>query len=202
LDELNYRKMLAEATKTEEGRADPSAFDRVVPAGITSSKAYLFVALHMDGGGTRSTQDMYRLNRRLGEPVRIIERMRGNRGELDAYVAEDIGSAPPAAGTDCRLVACTSGQLAEHDLSQWTLRLTGADELVSIDGSKFDTGGLLMPRACISSNSREVSVAIAWRGTGKIIDGSDSDCGKSSALYGPENEQRRVLVLTTYIGRT
>ncbi len=132
----------------------------------------------------------------------IIERMRGNRGELDAYVAEDIGSAPPAAGTDCRLVACTSGQLAEHDLSQWTLRLTGADELVSIDGSEFDAGGLLMPRACISSNSREVSVAIAWRGTGKIIDGSDSDCGKSSALYGPENEQRRVLVLTTYIGRT
>ena len=83
LDELNYRKMLAEATKTEEGRADPSAFDRVVPAGITSSKAYLFVALHMDGGGTRSTQDMYRLNRRLGEPVRIIERMRGCCAHID-----------------------------------------------------------------------------------------------------------------------
>ena len=94
LQELDYRKMLAEAAQAEHaGKSqqdqsedpppDALAFKRVVPAGITSSAAYLFVALHMDGGGTRSTQDVYRFSRELGEPLRIIENLRGCCAHID-----------------------------------------------------------------------------------------------------------------------
>lgn len=100
LDELDYRKMLLQASNEEhaqrvaDGQADgpapdASTFNRAVPAGITASKSYVFVALHTDGGGTRSTQDVYRFNRRLGEPVRIIQRLRGCCAHIDIEILND-----------------------------------------------------------------------------------------------------------------
>ena len=130
----------------------------------------------------------------------ILERIRSNPGELESYLVEEVGERALAAGLDCRLMSCSNSQLAVHDLHEWSSHLTGAGELVSIDGTDRNAGGLAMARACVRRSSRIVTVAIAWRGTNRLAGDSESDCGESSSVYGAGNEGRRLLVMTTYIG--
>jgi type IV pilus assembly protein PilV len=133
----------------------------------------------------------------------ILERMRSNPGEIAAYVAADVGdtSSPPATpGTDCAAATCTPAQLAAHDLYDWYQLLIGASESIDIAGTASNAGGLVEPRACISDVSGLVTVAIAWRGVNEMTNPAESDCGDGDGLYGTSDAQRRLLVMTTYIG--
>lgn len=130
----------------------------------------------------------------------IFARMRSNQSQIAAYVIEEAGAHVVPMVTDCRLAPCSSGELAAFDLVDWTSRLAGAFETISIDDRIRQTGGLVLPRACIRNNAGTVSVSIAWRGVSKLVSRDGSDCGGSSGLYGPGNEQRRLLVMTSYFG--
>ena len=130
----------------------------------------------------------------------IIERMRSNPEQLDAYVVTDLGSASVSYTTDCNVSACTPEALAERDLWEWNEMLQGTSEKITIDGVESNAGGLVASRACITHDAGNISVAIAWRGVSELTNPADSDCGESSGLYGVDNVQRRLLVMTTYIG--
>jgi type IV pilus assembly protein PilV len=129
----------------------------------------------------------------------ILERMRGNAGELAAYVVSDLGAAPYLAGANCMLQPCSPRQLAQSDIREWNALLSGYTELVTTDGLVIPGGGLVDPRACISSSGGKVQVAIAWRGALELANSTRSACGESSGRYGTENELRRLLVMTTYV---
>ncbi len=130
----------------------------------------------------------------------IVARMRSNGGGLTSYVVNEVGDKTLAYDKNCHVDSCTNVQLAEYDLFQWTSYLRGEAELVDIDGTLIRTGALVSPRACISSDAGAIEVTIVWRGSNKMTTDTRSDCGKSSGLYGMGNEQRRLLVMTTYIG--
>lgn len=130
----------------------------------------------------------------------ILERMRANAGQLDAYAVNAVGQQALPFPTDCRLATCSAAQLAAFDLSAWTSRLSGETESVTIDEQILNSGGLVSPRACIHYSQGRVEVAIAWRGFGTINFDSESDCGINLGLYGSADELRRLLVMKTYIG--
>jgi len=77
--------------------------------------------------------------------------------------------------------------------------LNGAAERISADGLVYSAGGLVDARGCISNIAGRVTVAIVWRGFHELANYEGSDCGVSSGLYGVDNLQRRVLVMTTYV---
>lgn len=129
----------------------------------------------------------------------IIERMRSNPAQLDTYVVTDLGSTAVSFTTDCNLASCSPAALAERDLYEWNELLKGASEQVVIDGLTSNAGGLVDSRACITNDAGNIQVAIAWRGVTEMTNPAESDCGDSSGLYGDENKQRRLLVMTTYI---
>ncbi len=129
----------------------------------------------------------------------IIERMRSNPGELDNYAVADLGSAAVTYTTDCNLASCTPAALAERDLYEWNELLKGASEQVVVEGLTSNAGGLVDSRACITHDAGNIQVAIAWRGVNEMTNPTESDCGDASGLYGDENKQRRLLVMTTYI---
>ena len=130
----------------------------------------------------------------------ILTRIRSNPAEIASYIVEGAGANVSSISTDCRLERCTNTELAAYDISQWVALMLGSAETVTIDGEELPTGGLLTPRACIRNNFGEVSVAIVWEGVNKLASGDAPKCGASSGLYGPGDEQRRSLVMTTYIG--
>jgi type IV pilus assembly protein PilV len=130
----------------------------------------------------------------------IIERMRSNPGELPGYVVNELGSTPVSFTSDCSSTPCDPAQLAARDLFEWNELLQGASEQVVIGGNASNAGGLVASRACITNNAGNIVVAIAWKGTSELTNPAGSTCGEASGLYGAANEQRRLLVMTTYIG--
>ena len=136
----------------------------------------------------------------------LLERMRGNPGALASYVpgatlgGGTLGATP---GVDCgnATVTCTAAEMAAFDLWQWEQQLDGAFEL---DGSRA-TGGLVSPVACIQGpgflgGNGEYTIAIAWRGMTALANPTAASCGEASGNYGDDNEYRRVVTITTYIG--
>jgi type IV pilus assembly protein PilV len=130
----------------------------------------------------------------------ILERMRANAGELDAYAVNGVGQQALPFATDCRLASCSAADLAAFDLFAWTSRLSGETESVTLDEQVMNSGGLVSPRACIQYSQGKVEVTIAWKGFGTIGADSVSNCGANLGLYGSADELRRLLVITTYIG--
>ena len=130
----------------------------------------------------------------------ILARMRSNPGEIASYVVEEVGAHALPEEKDCRLEPCNHNQLAAYDLSEWTSLLIGNAEMVSIDDIEIQSGGMVLPRACIRNSTGKISITIVWRGVGKFISDASSDCAQSAGLYGPGNIQRRVFVLTSFIG--
>jgi type IV pilus assembly protein PilV len=130
----------------------------------------------------------------------ILERMRANTAVLDAYAVTGVGQQALPFAADCRLASCSAADLAAFDLSAWASRLSGETESVTVDEQVMNTGGLVIPRACIHYSQGRVEVAIAWKGLGAIHVDSESDCGLKLGLYGSADELRRLLVMSTYIG--
>lgn len=136
----------------------------------------------------------------------ISERMRSNPAQLDAYVVNNIGdegSLLSAPDPNCVNSSCTPAQLATYDLADWEALLVGASE----QQGGNNAGGLVSPRACITHNSGQVAIAIAWLGVSSASDPNESACGADvTGLYDDpslaegNNLRRRLLVLSTYIG--
>lgn len=137
----------------------------------------------------------------------LIERMRSNPDQLNAYVVTDLGDegSPPTAA-DCASASCTPAQMATYDIYDWYMLLIGASESVTVEGSTSNAGGLINPRACVTNNGGNIKVAVAWQGVGEQDsptdpnDVSGSDCGLGDGLYGSDDKQRRLLVMTSYVG--
>ena len=137
----------------------------------------------------------------------IIERMRTNSGQLEAYRAMALGDTArllPLPDADCNISTCTALQLAIFDLWQWESSLLG------LSGQRNDasSGGLVSPRACISSDGGEVSVTISWLVSSVVQQPTPSTCGAedigAGATPSESNDntlQRRQLMISTYIGR-
>ena len=108
----------------------------------------------------------------------MLERMRGNPGQLAVYVAHALGdSVAPISSpaTDCTLAVC---------------RL----------------GGLLNPRACVAVSGSRITLALSWRGPTASLSPVDFACGSDSAgIYDapghpPGNRLlRRVLTVSTAV---
>ena len=135
----------------------------------------------------------------------LLERMRGNPGELALYAAHTLGDtdaplSPPAA--DCLLTTCSPRQLAEHDIWHWQALLLGEAER---EGARR-IGGLLHPRACIAVAESRISLALSWRGPAPAASPVDFACGGDSAGFydapghPPGNDLlRRVLTVSTAV---
>ena len=136
----------------------------------------------------------------------IVERMRGNPDQLDAYVVTNVGdedSLLDAPAVNCSNASCTPGNLAEYDLTDWESLLVGVTE--KLGGN--NAGGLVAPRACITNLSGTVTIAIAWRGVASLTNPADSGCGEDVVgLYDDPDEaegnnfRRRLLVMSTFVG--
>ena len=130
----------------------------------------------------------------------IFARMRSNPGVLSSYVVSELGSSTVAAGTNCNASSCTTAQLAERDLYEWSELLQGASEQITLGGTTSNAGGLVDYRACVSNTAGLVSIAITWKGINDMQNPTESTCGEASGLYGASQEKRRLLVMTSYIG--
>lgn len=129
----------------------------------------------------------------------IVERMRSNPSvdSLSVFGSATLGggSITSEPSPNCRTSACTRVELARHDLWEWEKILDGASE--TLNGA--EAGGLVSPRACITYNDGLVTVAIAWKGRSGKLNPSGSDCGKGLSLYGDDDKERQLILITTYI---
>lgn len=143
----------------------------------------------------------------------MVETLRGNPAQLDAYLTTDASAV--TAGVDCAASAaqCTPAQLAAYDLYRWNLSLAGAEA----QSENVAAGGLVEPTGCVfkdPATPRLYVVAIAWRGiTGMpppgVGDPPDDPqrnlCGLGLGRYddplksGDDDRLRRVLVLSAFV---
>lgn len=150
----------------------------------------------------------------------IAERMRANASTATlpnyllgatttpAGALYDPDTTAPAACTSGS--PCTAAQTVTRDLWSWEQTLKGASE--TVDGES--TGGLVTPLGCIEQITNDgggdgiYAITIVWRGSVQIPDsGASPDCGRAGepgntaapALYGDDDEYRRVLSLPVYI---
>ena len=133
----------------------------------------------------------------------LLERMRGNPGELAIYAAAVLGDASRALAlpaVDCTVNNCGPMQLARYDLWQWELLLLGASELEGI----YRLGGLVSPRACISVVGNRFSLTLNWRGPEARAVAVDPACvAAGEGLYDAadkppgNNLRRRALTVST-----
>ena len=135
----------------------------------------------------------------------MLERMRGNPGQLAVYAAHILGDrdapiSPPAA--DCTLAVCSPAQLASYDLWQWESLLLGEAEREG----EYRLGGLLNPRACVAVSGSRITLALSWRGPTASLSPVDFACGSdSTGIYDapghpPGNRLlRRVLTVSTAV---
>ncbi len=130
----------------------------------------------------------------------ILERMRGNPGELTSYAVKEVGSSALPATVNCNTSWCSTADLAAFDLYEWSGLLAGVSERITIAGVTSYAGGLVDSRACIAVQDGSVTVAIAWRGAEDSANPGGSKCGQASGLYGASHERRRLLLVKSFVG--
>ncbi len=143
----------------------------------------------------------------------VVESMRGNPSNLDAYLTSDVASISSRADCMGATARCTPPEIAVFDLVKWNQSLQGA----SAQSDGINAGGLVNPTGCISADGSVAGlyvVAVAWQGvTG--MDPPDEDdpaddpqrnpCGIGSGRYddplasGDDDRLRRVLVVRAFI---
>jgi len=135
----------------------------------------------------------------------MLERMRGNPGQLAVYAAHILGDrgasiSPPA--VDCTLTVCSPAQLANYDLWHWESLLLGEAEREG----EYRLGGLLNPRACVAVSGSRITLALSWRGPTASLSPVDFACdGNSAGIYDAtghppgNNLLRRVLTVSTAV---
>ena len=136
----------------------------------------------------------------------LLEDMRTNGDALATYIAAGelggsvLGNEP---ALTCKGVSvCNSVQKAAHDLWFWESVVDG-DQVVNVNGS---VGGIVLPTICINGPAGGVAgvytVTVAWYGTVAMTDSGASLCGAASGKYDPNNQNRRLVQVPTYIDPT
>ena len=137
----------------------------------------------------------------------MLERIGANTGALNTYIGgaqlvlgNGTRGAEPVPDCDSVADACTSGDVAIHDLWQWEQLVDGATET----SGGASTGGLVSPTACVrgpaGGGGGTYTIAVAWRGVSDLQNPIIDACGSATGLYGDNNEFRRVLVVRSFIG--
>jgi type IV pilus assembly protein PilV len=154
-------------------------------------------AARMEITGKRLSYDGLQRMQAVALSNDIVSRMRANNGVLPSYVVNGVGGETLGVSSECDSLAgaCTPIQLAGKDLKAWEEGMDGAGEVLN----SVNVGGLVSPKACITHNNRVVTISIVWRGTSPTTNPVASDCGENTAVYGPGNEQRRLLFISTFI---
>jgi type IV pilus assembly protein PilV len=149
----------------------------------------------------------------------MFERMRANPNELNAYLSalnkdQNVGVTSGTEPTGCMRVNstdtndCTPAQLAAWDVWEWEQRLIGASEVVDSGGTDINTGGLVLPLACMTGpaggGEGEYVITINWRGHSEFTDGSIADpCGaNASGRYNGDagtGTLRRMVSISSYL---
>jgi len=136
----------------------------------------------------------------------LLEDMRTNGDAMTTYLAAgDLGGsvlgnepAPSCSGVS----VCNSVQKATHDLWFWESVIDG-DQAVNANGS---VGGIVSPTICINGpvggGAGVYVVTVAWYGTVAMTDSGASLCGAASGKYDPNNQNRRLVQLPTFIDPT
>lgn len=134
----------------------------------------------------------------------ILERIRANPGQQDAYEIEvggDESARLPSPGADCDATSCTAQQLAAFDVWEWESLLRGESE----KAGGYSVGGLVSPSACIRRNGGEVTVTISWLASAPSLSAAASDCDASDVgSTSPEDAgiqatRRHHLALATFV---
>lgn len=137
----------------------------------------------------------------------IIERMRNNPQQLQAYVDTsgtrtlNKTSIPtePTPGCGSSGSSCSTLELAQHDLWEIKEMLRGTAEMKGTAA----TGGLDEFTVCLTGPNTGAAgvytIAIAWRGRTALSNPTGNNCGATSGSYGTNNEYRRVVEFVTFI---
>lgn len=113
----------------------------------------------------------------------MAERMRLNRANAAAYVANNIGTTDPGNCADPALTA------AQKDACEWATALRGAGEIQG--GTKV--GAMLNARGCITSPAaNQYLIAVAWQGM-QPSGAPANTCGLNA--YSSEDTRRVVSVV-------
>lgn len=137
----------------------------------------------------------------------IIERIRANPRAAANYhtgTANYLGgkaTAPAEPSPTCTTGACTTAQLAAHDLWEWERAVDGA----TVTSGGASVGGLMSPRGCIilavaagKTNTGSLQVLLNWEGLTDISDAvaaGDTACGAAAG----SDASRRQVAVTTYV---
>lgn len=117
----------------------------------------------------------------------LLERMRGNPKQLNAYVVTDLD---PGALTEptpnCTTAQCSNTQLAAYDLWEW-------DQL--LDGAAV-SGGLVNPMACVVNTGNYLTVTIVWEGKTELDQTNAPSCGDSNFS---NLDLRQWITLNTFV---
>ena len=126
----------------------------------------------------------------------LLERIRGNRSELAAYHATDLGEAGgvqrAVPAVDCGAERCSPAQMNGWDLWQWEQALDG----MATGGGR---GGLVRPTACVTVSGRQVTVAIAWQGF-RLLSSPEPAGSCGAGNYGHDEADRQQLQMRSWIG--
>lgn len=128
------------------------------------------------------------MQRSSGAPLaqEMLERIRGNPGDLSLYAATVGGaSITSAPSPDCAIATCSVGaQLAAYDLWEWEQRLDAA------------ASGLVNPTGCITVTGRYVAVSVAWESTVELDQAGSGGCGDGK--YGTDDKRRQEVTMSSY----
>lgn len=149
----------------------------------------------------------------------MLERIRANPEQLAVYTNNGAGRkfdvetlAEAGAAAPCNVdpvsnmpVNCLASQIAEFDLYEISLAISGVTEQAST-GAGTPTGGLLSPWMCIEGPATapgNVTVAVAWRGATALGSTPAHACGEGMERYdsadGVAGVYRRVLSVDIYL---
>lgn len=136
--------------------------------------------------------------------LEIVERMRANPQALVNYASTGLGGGTITAepSPDCSdngSDICTAAQLAAHDLWEMEQAIDGASAVREVSGSDVSVGGLIEPTACVTVASGAVTVAVAWKGYQALSNPTSHACGAGAGKYGTGDNQRQVLVVSTFV---
>ncbi|OED40600.1 type IV pilus modification protein PilV [Endozoicomonas sp. (ex Bugula neritina AB1)] len=104
---------------------------------------------------------------------------------------------------DCTTNACSTSELAQHDLWQWNQALQGATITRAENNAviRINTGGLVLPTACRVINNNTVTITLVWRGKHVMPNRQNNNCALNDANYrqSANNDLRRLLSIATLI---
>lgn len=145
----------------------------------------------------------------------LFERMRANPSMFATYRAavdatQEVGKAggtEPNPNCSSSTSECSPAELAQYDVWEWEQALLGAAEQSTNGGVTENTGGLVLPFACMTGptdgSTGFYTVIVNWRGHAEFTDMDADPCGTDgSGRYDGDlgnGTLRRSVEITGYL---